>query len=215
MSDGRPRVARILAIGIPILGGMGSSALLSLVDTAMVGWLGSAELAAVGLGSFASWIYLGFFQGLTIAVQALVSRRVGQGRIGEAGASLNAALLLLVAVAPTSAAILWVATPSLFALLNDDPAVLAAGVPYLRWVIAQSLFMGAIYAFNGFWNGIRLPFGIKDLDRIWLPSLEPYLIGRQREFMGVLSVQPWSTWPRISSGDFSGSTIPARCNTFK
>jgi len=133
---------------------MGSSALLSLVDAAMVGWLGSAELAAVGLGSFASWIYLGFFQGLTIAVQALVSRRVGQGRIGEAGASLNAALLLLVAVAPASAAILWVATPSLFALLNDDPAVLAAGVPYLRWVIAQSLFMGAIYAFNGFWNGI-------------------------------------------------------------
>ncbi|HTK99625.1 MAG TPA: MATE family efflux transporter [Pseudomonadales bacterium] len=154
MSDSRGRAGRILAIGIPILGGMGSSALLSLVDTAMVGWLGSAELAGVGLGSFASWIYLGFFQGLTIAVQALVSRRVGQGRIGEAGASLNAALLLLVAVAPASAAILWVATPSLFALLNDDPAVLAAGVPYLRWVIAQSLFMGAIYAFNGFWNGI-------------------------------------------------------------
>ncbi len=133
---------------------MGSSALLSLVDTAMVGWLGNAELAAVGLGSFASWIYLGFFQGLTIAVQALVSRRVGQGRIEESGASLNAALLLLVVVAPTSAAILWMATPTLFALLNNDPAVLAAGVPYLRWVIAQSLFMGAIYAFNGFWNGI-------------------------------------------------------------
>ncbi len=133
---------------------MGSSALLSLVDTAMVGWLGNAELAAVGLGSFASWIYLGFFQGLTIAVQALVSRRVGQGRIEESGASLNAALLLLVVVAPTSAAILWMATPTLFALLNNDPAVLAAGVPYLRWVIAQSLFTGAIYAFNGFWNGI-------------------------------------------------------------
>jgi len=152
--DNRSRVRRILAIGVPILGGMGSSALLSLVDTAMVGWLGNAELAAVGLGSFASWIYLGFFQGLTIAVQALVSRRVGQGRIEESGASLNAALLLLVVVAPTSAAILWMATPTLFALLNNDPAVLAAGVPYLRWVIAQSLFTGAIYAFNGFWNGI-------------------------------------------------------------
>ena len=154
MPDNRSRVRRILAIGVPILGGMGSSALLSLVDTAMVGWLGNAELAAVGLGSFASWIYLGFFQGLTIAVQALVSRRVGQGRIEESGTSLNAALLLLVVVAPTSAAILWMATPALFALLNNDPAVLAAGVPYLRWVIAQSLFIGAIYAFNGFWNGI-------------------------------------------------------------
>jgi multidrug resistance protein, MATE family len=154
LSDNRARVGRILAIGVPILGGMGSSALLSLVDTAMVGWLGNAELAAVGLGSFASWIYLGFFQGLTIAVQALVSRRVGQGRIDEAGASLNAALLMLVLVAPSSAAILWWVTPELFALLNNDPAVIAAGVPYLRWVIAQSLFTGAIYAFNGFWNGI-------------------------------------------------------------
>jgi multidrug resistance protein, MATE family len=154
VSGDRTRVGRVLAIGVPILGGMGSSALLSLVDTAMVGWLGNAELAGVGLGSFASWIYLGFFQGLTIAVQALVSRRVGQGRINEAGASLNAALLLLAIVAPSTAVILWVATPSLFALLNNDPAVLAAGVPYLRWVIAQSLFTGAIYAFNGFWNGI-------------------------------------------------------------
>ncbi len=150
----RARVRQIFTIGLPILGGMGSSALLSLVDTAMVGWLGSVELAAVGLGSFASWIYLGFFQGLTIAVQALVSRRVGQGRIDEAGASLNAALLLLLFVAPSSAAVLWWATPALFGLLNDDAAVRAAGIPYLRWVIAQSLFTGAIYAFNGFWNGI-------------------------------------------------------------
>jgi len=156
MTDGddRARVRRIFAIGLPILGGMGSSALLSLVDTAMVGWLGNAELAAVGLGSFASWIYLGSFQGLTIAVQALVSRRVGQERSGEAGASLNAALVVLVCVAPTSAAVLWGATPTLFEWLNDDPHVLAAGIPYLRWVIAQSLFSGAIYSFNGFWNGV-------------------------------------------------------------
>jgi MATE family multidrug resistance protein len=148
------RIRRIFAIGLPILGGMASSALLSLVDTAMVGWLGNAELAAVGLGSFASWIYLGLFQGLTIAVQALVSRRVGQDRSREAGASLNAALVVLACVAPASAVALWWATPTLFALLNDDPHVLAAGIPYLRWVIAQSLFTGAIYSFNGFWNGI-------------------------------------------------------------
>ena len=156
MIDGsrRVRIRRIFSIGLPILGGMGSSALLALVDTAMVGWLGNAELAAVGLGSFASWIYLGLFQGLTIAVQALVSRRVGQNRGGEAGASLNAALIALACVAPTSATVLWWATPTLFRWLNDDPHVLAAGIPYLRWVIAQSLFTGAIYSFNGFWNGI-------------------------------------------------------------
>ncbi len=149
-----PRYRRILGLGLPIFGGMASGALLTLVDTAMVGWLGYAQLAAVGLGSMAAWVYLGFFMGFTVAVQALVSRRVGEGQAERAGASLNAALLLLLATAPTSALLLWWATPTLFALLNNDPQVQGFGVPYLRWLIAQSLFMGVVYAFNGFWNGI-------------------------------------------------------------
>ena len=145
---------RILALGLPIFGGMASGALLTLVDTAMVGALGTAQLAAVGLGSMAAWIYLGFFMGFAVAVQALVSRRVGEGEIHLAGASLNAALVLLLIAAPLSAVVLWWATPALFGLLTSDSEVLTYGVPYLRWLIAQSVFMGTMYAFNGFWNGI-------------------------------------------------------------
>ena len=51
---------RILSLGLPIFGGMASGALLTLVDTAMVSWLGTAPLAAVGVGSMAAWVYLGF-----------------------------------------------------------------------------------------------------------------------------------------------------------
>ena len=152
---GQRPARRILGLGLPIFGGMASGALLTLVDTALVGQLGYRELAAVGLGSMAAWIYLGFFAGFTVAVQAIVSRRVGEGAPPERYAvGLNAALLLIAIAAPASAALLWWATPWLFALLNDDPEVLRHGVPYLRWLIAQAPFMGAVYAFNGFWNGI-------------------------------------------------------------
>ena len=145
---------RILALGLPIFGGMASGALLTLVDTAMVGWLGTTQLAAVGLCSMAAWTYLAFFQGFAVAVQAMVSRRVGENVPERAGASLNAALLLLSLTAPASACLVCWFTPQLLASLNSDPEVLRQGIPYLRWLAAQSLFMGAVYAFNGFWNGV-------------------------------------------------------------
>ena len=59
---------------------MASGALLTLVDTAVVSWFGTAPLAAVGLGSMVAWVYLGFFQGFAVAVQALVARRSARGR---------------------------------------------------------------------------------------------------------------------------------------
>ncbi len=156
LADASRRPARrILGLGLPIFGGMASGALLTLVDTALVGQLGYRELAAVGLGSMAAWIYLGFFAGFTVAVQAIVSRRVGEGAPeARYAVGLNAALLLIAVAAPITAALLWWATPWLFALLNNDPEVLRHGVPYLRWLIAQAPFMGAVYAFNGFWNGV-------------------------------------------------------------
>jgi len=46
------RRQRIFALALPIIGGMVSQNLLNIVDTAMVGFLGDAALAAVGLGGF-------------------------------------------------------------------------------------------------------------------------------------------------------------------
>ena len=43
---------RIIGLALPIIGGMVSQNLLNIVDTAMVGYLGDAALAAVGLGGF-------------------------------------------------------------------------------------------------------------------------------------------------------------------
>ncbi len=43
-------------LALPIIGGMASQNVLNLVDTAMVGTLGAASLAAVGMGSFANFM---------------------------------------------------------------------------------------------------------------------------------------------------------------
>jgi putative MATE family efflux protein len=146
------------------MGGMVSSVVIGLVDTAMVGVLGNVAIAAVGISSFTAYIYLGVFWGLSIAVQATASRRKGEGKPEECGTYLNAGLVIIMSLAPVSSAILYYLVPSFYPLLSADSELVATGIPYLRWLIVQAPFVGAISAFNGFWNAI-------DLSRIYMRAM--------------------------------------------
>jgi multidrug resistance protein, MATE family len=143
-----------LVVGLPVMGSMLSMVLLGLVDTAMVGTLGNAALAAVGLSSFAAFTFLGMFYGFSIAVQATVSRRIGQGRSAECARPLHAGLVVIGASAPVMSVALYFLVPYLLPLINRDPEVVAIGIDYIRWLILQAAFVGFISANTGFWNGI-------------------------------------------------------------
>ena len=65
---------------------MMSQNVMNLVDSAMVGQLGSTQLAAVGLASFVNFVAAAIFMGLAAGVQAMVARRIGEGRIEQADA---------------------------------------------------------------------------------------------------------------------------------
>lgn len=153
----QPSLARarsLMKIGLPIMGGMVSMVLLGLIDTAMVSTLGNAALGAVGLSSFAAFIFLGLFFGFSIAVQALVSRRSGEGRVSECASPLHAALIAIGAAAPLLSAVLFFLVPVLMPIINSDPEVIAISIDYIRWLILQAVFVGFIAANTGFWNGI-------------------------------------------------------------
>jgi len=158
------RTKKISKIGLPIIGGMISSVILGLVDTAMVSTLGNAALGAVGFSSFAAFIYLGFLYGFSIAVQALVSRRKGEKKQDESGVYLTSAVVIITLSAPLFSALLYHLTPYLYPLVNNDPEVIQIGIDYIRWLILQAVFVGFIAANTGFWNGTGL-------SRIYIPSL--------------------------------------------
>jgi MATE family multidrug resistance protein len=151
------RRRRILGLSLPIIGGMLSQNLLNLVDTAMVGVLGDAALAATGIGGFSFFVAIATMMGLSTGVQAIAARRIGEGRQHEAAHPLNGALLLALGFGIPLTVILIFAAPYFFPLLNADPAVHGLGVPYLQARYSTLALGGMTFAFRGFFNGVDRP----------------------------------------------------------
>jgi MATE family multidrug resistance protein len=131
-----------------------SQNVLNLVDTAMVGTLGDAALAGVGLGGFANFLFSAFILGLSAGVQAMAARRVGEGRWSETALPLNGGLLLALALAVPWSALLITFAWDYFPILTNDLAVVEQGVPYLRARLVAMFAMGMNFAFRGYWNAI-------------------------------------------------------------
>jgi putative MATE family efflux protein len=143
-------------LALPIIGGMSSQTLFNLVDTAMVGTLGTAPLAGVGIGGFATFMSIALVMGLSAGVQAMCARRKGEGRLSETAVPLNGGLMLALALAVPLSMVLYSVAPDLYVLLNNDPEVVAAGVPYFEARLFGMVAVGMNFAFRGYWNGVSL-----------------------------------------------------------
>ena len=151
----RDRFRTILLLGLPIMGGMLSQSLLNLIDAAMVGSLGQAALAGVGLGGYANFMAIALVLGLGVGVQATVARRRGEGRTAELAHPLNNGLLIAALIALPLSLLCWLNAEPIIALLTEDPDVRAIGADYFRWRTLAIVAVGFNFAFRGYWNGIR------------------------------------------------------------
>ena len=150
----RYRVRRLLALALPIIGGMLSQNVLNLVDTAMVGRLGSASLAAVGMGGMVNWLAASFFMAMGSGVQAIAARRIGAGNARGAVGAVHSALLVSVVVVLPASLIMASVASTVFQWLSSDADVVAQGIPYLQVRFLGATFVVANFAFRGYWNGI-------------------------------------------------------------
>lgn len=154
MFSSNPRLSRILGLALPIIGGMMSQNVLNLVDTAMVGHLGDAALAAVGMGGFVSFLSMALILGISVGVQATAARRKGEGRYDEMAVALNAGLLVVFCIGPLLSFALYNLAPVLYPYLIDDPEVVALGTPYLQIRVMAIIFVASNFAFRGYWNAV-------------------------------------------------------------
>jgi len=151
------RVDKVLNQALPVMGGMASQNVLNLADAAMVGRLGTASVAAVGLGSTMNFQCQAALQGVASGVQAMAARRMGEGRMKEVASPLNAALILVCVMGLPLAILAFRYADVLVPLYTSDASVIAEAVPYLRARVLAVPAVGMNFAFRGFWNAIQQP----------------------------------------------------------
>ena len=151
------RVEMVMKQALPVMGGMASQNVLNLADSVMVGRLGTACVASVGIASTLNFQCQAALQGISSGVQAMSARRIGEGRAEIAAVPLNAALVACVCLGVPMAAFAFAAAPDIVPRLTSDPAVVAAAVPYLRARLLAVPAVGVNFAFRGFWNAVQQP----------------------------------------------------------
>ena len=149
---GRSRHAIVLAL--PIIGAMMSQNILNLIDTAMVGVLGAPSLAGVGVGGFMNFMAVAAIIGLSSGVQAMASRRMGEGRTSEMAVPLNGGLVLAIGIGLPLSVACYFGAPYLFPVINPAPEVITEGTPYLQWRLVGMVAVGCNFAYRGYFNGV-------------------------------------------------------------
>ena len=151
----RERSAQIMTLTLPVMGGMISQNILNLVDMYMVGHVGHVAVAAVGITSYTNWMLAALFIGLSAGVQAMVARRMGEGRTDIAARPLNGALMLILCTTIPLAIALIFLSPWIMSLLTQDQAVIEQGTPYLQARIAGIAAMAMNFSFRAYWSAIK------------------------------------------------------------
>ena len=122
----------IMHIAMPSVGELVLSALSFMVDTMMVGHLGSWALTAVGLSTQPIFVLMVAFFGLNVGATALVARMRGENDIKGMNDTLRQMILLNGALAIILAIVGYIFAEDAVLLMGAEPQVLAPGVSYMR-----------------------------------------------------------------------------------
>jgi MATE family multidrug resistance protein len=135
----------LVKLAWPIMVSTLSYSVMTLVDTLLVGRLGPAALAGVGLGGTAAFVFLCFSFGLLRAAKTLVAQALGAGRRDQVGAYLGAALVWAAGIGVVTVVLGEIAAP-LVGRISKDPAAGAAAHTYLAIRILGAPFALAYVA---------------------------------------------------------------------
>jgi MATE family multidrug resistance protein len=144
----------VAALATPVVLQQLSATAMGVVDSAMVGRLGSTPLAAVGFGSIWLWTIFSLFYGTATGVQTFVSQYDGAGRERESGAWIWQGLYALVPGALVAVLVAAPLVPALLALLGPSQEMQAGAAVYLQARLPGEVAFAALMVCTSFHRGI-------------------------------------------------------------
>ena len=145
----------MFTLAIPALGALVAEPLYVLVDTAVIGHIGTPELGGLGLAAQVIGTVLSVSLFLAYGTTSAVARLLGAGKGKEAAHQAVQGLWIAVAVAVVFAVICWVFAPTFLRLLQAESDVEHFGVRYLRISVFGFPAMLLVLAGVGYLRGLK------------------------------------------------------------
>jgi multidrug resistance protein, MATE family len=154
MADPTPRaeLRALLRLGLPVSVTQLGVMLLGVVDTMMVGHLGTTALDAAALGSLWVWGTAVFGIGLVLGMDPIVSQAHGAGERRRVALALQRGLVVALLVTPPLWLSWWLTEPSLL-LLGQSPALAAQAGKYVEIQVFSLLPFLAFFALRQYLQG--------------------------------------------------------------
>jgi putative MATE family efflux protein len=135
--------SQVLNLALPAVGEQLLNMLVGVVDTFLVGHLGAASLAGVGLANQIVMLSTVFFAAVATGTTALVARHTGAGEPKMANRIMHQSFLLGVSLALPLIVLLVAGASVAVRLMGAQADVLPLGTTYLR-IVAPTMLAGAL-----------------------------------------------------------------------
>ncbi len=147
---------KILGLALPVVAGLSTQMILSLIDTALVGRLPDAkyELAAMGIVFYLTWAIISFFSSLSMGTQVLTSRSFGSQNHKETGTILASSMTMAAALGLLTAAVVVTFSRDIAGFFAVDKRVAYLAGQYLFFRFLGVPFFLISVAYRGFFFGI-------------------------------------------------------------
>lgn len=155
--------ATILRTALPAMMEMILYMLIGIVDVAIVGRLGAAPLAAVGLGAEIFFAVVLVLEALGMGSAVLVAQAKGAGHFGAANRIAGQTVILGLLIGIIAGALGLIFTESILGLFHLEPAVFSQAAAYLHitfWITPLALTFYMICTVYRGWGRTEIPMYI-------------------------------------------------------
>lgn len=170
---------QILNLAIPALGALIAEPLFTTIDSAMVGHLGTAELAGLALSSTILMTAVGVFIFLAYSTTSITSRALGAGQIGKGLKAGVDAMWLAFALGLVTATVMIIGAKQIVTWFEPAAEVVPHAMAYLQWSAPGLVGMLVVLAATGTLRGIldtRTPLYVATIGAVANAALNAVLI---------------------------------------
>ena len=143
----------IFLLAVPMILELIMESTFAVVDIFFVGKLGPSAIATVGLTETYLFLLYSIGMGLSMAVTAIVARRIGEKEKEKAGISAVQSIFLAILISlPFSIAGIFY-SKELLALMGADEWVLEHGYSYMQWMLGGNAIIMLLFIINAIFRG--------------------------------------------------------------